>query len=245
MGAYGNAYGGYGPYDYPANQVNAYVMAAVRASTAHAIFHRAQRDLDSAVREADRRFETSPEMRQALAAERDAYNALNESRRKALQGLVGDEHYQRVAALRQEIHERIQDGRANRTATPDEVLAMAKLKLQYGTDLRAMEADALNAEPSVKEAQDRLVAAGSRVAALRERHADDLRISPDVVAARRNYEDAKIAEIAAQSFLHGSIVAGETALDAFYYARTPYRGYYPGNYDNYNNGYGGYPYARY
>src|SRR3954471_21340240 len=83
----------------------------------------------------------------------------------------------------------------------DELISMATLKMSYAVDIRAMEADALNAEPGVKDAQDKLVAAGSRVATLRARHRDSLREDPDILMARRNLEDARVARLSAEAYL--------------------------------------------
>ena len=145
--------------------------------------------------------------------------------------MVADERYQRLAALRQDLADRIQTGRADRIYSAEEIVSMAQLKMKYATDMHAMEADALNAEPAVKDAQDRLVAAGSRIAALRERHDDARRNDPDLLDARRNVEDARIAKIAAEAYYNATAIAGDYALDAFYLGRSA-----AGRYSNYNYG---------
>jgi phospholipase/lecithinase/hemolysin len=226
--------GSYGPYDFPSAQLNNYAAAFARAVTARAMFRRAEGELNQAVAEFERRYQNSAEMRQAIADERAAYEALNRARRKALQPIVNDEKYMRLTALYQDLAERLQQGRVTRSIAADEVIAMAQIKLKYASDLHAMEADTLNGDGSVREAQDRLVAAGSRVAALRQRQDDARRADPDLLAARRNVEDARIAQLAADAYLTGQAIAAGEGLDGYYWARTPYRGYYP------NTIYGGY-----
>jgi hypothetical protein len=230
--------GSYGPYDFPSAQLNNYASAFARAVTARAMFRRAESELNLAFTDFERRFDNSPEMRQAVADERAAYESLNRARRKSLQSIINDEHYVRLTALYQDLADRLNQGRATHSISADEVMAMAQLKLKYASDLHAMEADTLNADASVREAQDRLVAAGSRVAALRQRHDDVRRSDPDLLTARRNVEDARVAQLAADAYLVGQAIAAGEGLDGYYWARTPYRGYFPNTV--YSGGYGGY-----
>ena len=230
--------GSYGPYDFPSAQLNNYASAFARAVTARAMFRRAESELNLAFTDFERRFDNSPEMRQAVADERAAYESLNRARRKSLQSIINDEHYMRLTALYQDLADRLNQGRATHSISADEVMAMAQLKLKYASDLHAMEADTLNADASVREAQDRLVAAGSRVAALRQRHDDVRRSDPDLLTARRNVEDARVAQLAADAYLVGQAIAAGEGLDGYYWARTPYRGYFPNTV--YSGGYGGY-----
>jgi hypothetical protein len=208
-----------------------------------AMFSQAQSDLDRGVRDFERRFERSPEMQQALAAERNAYNELNEVRRKALQSTLSDQHYQRLAALRADLHEQIQKGRAAKSLSQDQILAMAQVKLAHANEMHDMETDALSGDQAVRDAQEKLMQAGARVAALRQAKDEAMRHDPELLVARRNVEDARIARLTAEAYLHGTITAAGVALDAFYYARTPYRGYWPTTNYGYGYGYGGYGYS--
>ena len=241
MPAYGGAGGYYYGYGgYPAYEVNNVVLAQARAATARALFRRAEADLGRAFRAAQREFDRSQEIREALAAERTAYEQLNTARRKAISTLADDARYQRLLALKADAAEQLAEGRANRSLSPGEVLSMATLKMSYATDIRAMEANALNNEPDVKTSQDRLVAAGTRVADIRQRHDEALRTNPDILVARRNLEDARLAKLTAEAFLHGAYHAGITAMDyAHWINRRAYgsSGYGIG-YDPYGYGYG-------
>jgi len=225
----GNGYGSVSGL-YPSAEMNSYATAMARAATARALFHQADSELGQAYRAAQRQFDGSPEYKQAIKEERDAFDALNAARTKALMSLDSDNKYQRLLALRQDLSERLDEPRTRRTLTPDEVVAMASLKMSYATEMRAIEAGALEREPTVRSAQDRLVTAGARVSELRQRYSDSLRVNPDVLMARRNLEDARVAKLTAEAYLHAAMVNGSYALDyAYYLYRRPNNGNYYGN----------------
>lgn len=231
-------YGGsYGAQDFPSNQIYAVVIANTRYATATALFRRAENELSIAFRNAEHRFETSAELRDAVVAERDAYTQLNAARRHALQSVVNDEKYTRLQALKDDLAEQIESRRAHHEIMLDELLSLATLKMRYAVDIRLIEADALNADASVKDAQDKLVAAGSRVAALRTRYKESLREDADILAARRNLEDARVARIAAEAYLRSAACASDVALNYSYWLHRSGYGYGYG-YGDYGTGYG-------
>ena len=71
-----------------------------------------------------------------------------------------------------------------------------------------------------------------------QQHDDVQQSDPDLLTARRNVEDARIANLAADAYLTGQTIAAEEGLDGYYWARTPYRGYFPNTI--YGGGYGSY-----
>jgi len=204
--------------DYPFSEMNGYVVAQARLATARAMFRRAETELSIAFRNAQHDFESSQAFQDALRDEKTDYDNLNAARRKALQSLATDQKYQRLAALRADMSEQIGQRRAAHNITQDEIVVMAKLKLSYAVEMRAMEAVALsNDGGDVKAAQDKLVAAGSKVAALRARYDESLRSNPEIVTARRNLEDARIVKITAAAYLDGTELSASDALDYAYY----------------------------
>jgi hypothetical protein len=225
----GNGYGSVGGL-YPSNEMNSYAAAMARAATARALFRLADSELGQAYRAAQRQFDASLEYRQALKEEKDAYDALTAARSKAFASLSSDNKYQRLLALRQDLSDRLDDMRARRALSQEEIIAMANLKMSYSTEMRSYEMNAMNNEPTVKQSQDRLVTAGARVSELRQHYSDSLRTSPEILMARRNLEDARIAKLTAEAYLHAAMENGSYALDYAYYL---YRR--PGN-GGYNNG---------
>jgi chromosome segregation ATPase len=225
-----NPYGSVGGL-YPSAEMNAYAAAMARAATARALFHLADSELSQAYRAAQKAFDNSAEYRQALREEKDAYENLNGARAKALSTLSSDDKYQRLAALRQDLTERLDDLRSRRGMSQQEIIAMANLKMSYSTEMRSFETVALNNEPAVKQAQDRLVAAGQHVSELRQRYSDSLRVNPEILVARRNLDDARIAKLTAEAYLHAAMTNGSYALDyAYYLYRRPSNNYYGGGY---------------
>lgn len=210
--------GGLGYNDYPSSDVYNYVIARTRAITAQAMFRRAESELTIAFRDARRAFETSQAYQDAVREERVAYDELNNTRRKSLRSLADDMKYQHLALLRQDLTEQIARRRAAHNISQEEVLAMATLKMNYATDMRAMEAQVIAGDGGqVKAAQDRLVAAGSRLATLRAKYDESLRTSPEILAARRNLEDAKLVRLIADANLTGSAYATDQALEYAYF----------------------------
>ena len=210
------ASGSYG--DYPFTEMNSYVVAEARLATARALFRRAETELSIAFSNAQHDFEASQAFQDALRDEKTSYDNLNAARRKALQSLGTDLKYQRLAALRADLSEQIHMRRAAHDTTQDEIVVMATLKMSYAVEMREMEGVALgNDGGDVKAAQDKLVAAGSKVAALRARYDTSLRSNPEIVTARRNLEDARIVEITAAAYLDGTALSAEQALEYAYY----------------------------
>jgi hypothetical protein len=205
--------------DFPDDQVHDWVVANARYAYSRATFHRAEKELDSAVRGAQFTFEQSKEYGDAVAAEKQAYDAYVAERVKALQSVVTDPKYIAALELRDETGNKLKRLRAmNKGELPREVLvAMASLKLQYANDAHVMEAAALEKDDALKDARRKMVEAGARVTALRNNFDASIRTNPQVLMARRNLEDSRVALITAEAYLNGATVAGAIATDYSYY----------------------------
>ena len=236
--------GYYGYGNFPSVEVHDAVVANARAAQARALFRRAENALNSSVRRAVRTFEGSRDLREAQRAEKDAYAAYTLARRRALQSVLEDPKYRAIMELRQELSDQISYKRANRAVDDrtdkqvmDDVLAMATLKMTYAADARAMEQLALESDSTTQEAQAKLREAGTRVAEMKREFDEALRNDPDLLAARENLEDARIARLTASAYLKGAAIAAEEALDFAYYLNRynrysgagyrEYRDYYP------------------
>jgi hypothetical protein len=239
-------YYGYG--NFPTYEVHDTVVANARAATARALFRRAENALNSAVRRAVRTFEGSSELRDAQKTEKDAWDAYSVARRRALQSVLENPKYRAIMSLRQELSDQIVYKRNNRTYDErtdrqlmDDILAMATLKMNYAADARAMEKLALETNAEAKDAQAKFRQASARVSELRKDFDDALRNDRDLIAARQNLEDARIARLTANAYLKGAREAADEALDFAWYLNRyhryqgasylDYRGYYP-----YSNG---------
>jgi hypothetical protein len=237
-------YYGYG--NWPSVEVHDTVMANARAATARALFRRAENALNSAVRHAVRTFEGSDDLRNAQKAEKDAWEAYSTARRRALQSVLENPKYRAIMSLRQELSDQIVYKRTNRTydertdkQVMDDILSMATLKMNYAADARAMEQLALETNAEAKDAQAKFRQASARVSDLRKDFDDALRNDRDLLAARRNLEDARIARLTANAYLKGAREAADLAIDFAYYLNryTRYNGVNYGDYRDY------YPYS--
>ena len=113
-------------------------------------------------------------------------------------------------------------------ASKDEIVAMATLKMNYASDARALEVAALSADPTLKSAHDRMVAASQRVSQLRAQIEEALHDAPEVLVARNNLENARIAVVEASAAAYASAVAGSSALNYSYYLHRNDATYGPG-----------------
>lgn len=251
-----------GPEDFPSNEVHDAVVANARAATARAVYRRVESDLHATVRAAQRDFEQSAELREAVAAEQRAYDALVDARLVALRDVLDDPRYQAMRDLREGLSRQIADRRdgistAAREARlvsadtrplarhGDDVIAIASVKLRIGSDVAAMEREVLADDAEVRRAKDDLVKASARVATLRGAFDRTLRMNDELKQARDALDEAKIARVTAESYLQGASLAARTALDFSYYLHR--YDYY--RYQNNDYGYGyrsaryGYPYS--
>lgn len=253
-----------GPEDFPSNEVHDAVVANARAATARAVYRRVESDLHATVRSALRDFEQSAELRETIAAEQRAYDALVDARREALRDVLDDPKYQAMRDLREGLSRQIADRRdgvapAAREARlvslepadarplargRDDVIAIASVKLRVGSDAAAMEREALADNDDVRRAKDDLVQAGARVSTLRNAFDRTLRTNDELKRVRDQLDEAKIARITAESYLQGASQAARAALDFSYYLHR--YDYY--RYNNADYGYGyrsnrsGYPF---
>ncbi|HUB27236.1 MAG TPA: hypothetical protein VL992_17560 [Tepidisphaeraceae bacterium] len=146
-----------------------------------------------------REFELSPQYQQALQDVTNAREALDAAERPILKLLAGDAHYQELAAKRLKMQIVLsEDGLEFR-----DLLDIAWAKMQYGSEMHRMEGDALASDPSVQEARKQLVAAQRTADLMRKRFEATLYRNPQWMAARQNYDSARIALAGAQAAVCG------------------------------------------
>lgn len=215
-----NAAGGGGGSDFPDAALRDWVVASARVANTRAIFRRAERDLDGAVRAAQRSFEESRDYQEALAAEKQAYDAYTGQRQHALESVVNDPKYKAAIDLRDEMGRKIAHLRATakRGEVPKEMLlAMASQKLQFAADAHAMETAALEKDSKLQDDRQKMVQASGRVSELRSRLDASIRNDPRILEARRHLEDARVALITAEAYWNAATTAGALATDYAYY----------------------------
>jgi hypothetical protein len=203
--------------NFPGDNLQDWVVANARAAHARAMFHRNEHDLTAAVRDAQFTYEHSKDFKDAQSAETQAYNDYTAARQRALADVVKDPKYIETIRLRDQLGDLIQRRRANKDINHEELLAIASQKLQFASDARAMEMQALDQSQELKDARKKLVDASSRLTAMRQQFDDSVRSNPQILAARKNLEDARVALITAQAYLDGATAAGGLALDYAYY----------------------------
>jgi hypothetical protein len=251
--AYRDGYARYGAGsvngEFPSAEVGDFVLANARAATARMMFRRAESALSAAVRDARREFEASAELKQALADEKAAHDAFDKARRDALAQVVASAKYRAILSLHEDLGRQIVAHRRGLQspgrqdvypviASPADPAAAAlftaaELRMQVAGDARAMEREAIEASDDLRAARSRLTAAARKVSELRQGFDSALREDPDLLAARRALEDARISRVTAAAYLRGSRLAAEEAVNFAYFlhrydsqvAFDPYAGY--------------------
>jgi hypothetical protein len=206
--------------DFPEDSVHDFVLASAGAARSRALLHLAEDHLTETIRNSEFMYEQSPEFREAAAAEKRAYDAYTAERQKALQSVLTDPAYVAAIQLRDEMANRIDKLRAMSKPGPvprEDLLAAASQKLQYASDAHNMERDALDKDPALQEARQKMVQASARVADLRAVFDNSVRMNPQIVQARRNLEMARVELITAEAYYSASAAASAVATDYSYY----------------------------
>jgi hypothetical protein len=212
------AQGGMGASDFPIDQVHDWVVANARYAYTRAMFHRAEKELDDSVRMSQFTFEQSKEYQEAVAAEKRAYDNYIAERQRALQSVLKDPKYVASLELRDKTADRIANLRSKHGDVPREMLVeLAALKLQFASDAHGMESEALDRADALKESRRRMVEANAKVAALRTSFDTSVRTNPQILQARRNLEDSRVALITAEAYLNASTCATAVAADYTFY----------------------------
>jgi hypothetical protein len=258
----------HGAADFPSGEVHDAVVAYTEAAAARAMFRRAESALAATVRLAYKAVESTPELRDAQAAEQKAYEGYLAARDEALKDVIASDKYKAMQDLRDNLAEQIADRkdavataferRANERrpgerpsrvrlvstesaaaqAQQESVMAMATLKMRVASDARVMEREALASDDKVRQARQDWLAAGAKVAALRADNERKARDNQDIKKAAQAVEDARVARVTAESYFRGADLAAGEALDFSYWIHRY-------DYYRYNRYYDLSPYASY
>lgn len=212
--------GAYGQSDFPQDSVHDWVVASARAARARAMLHVAESSLDGNIRDAQLAFENSKDYRDALAAEKQAYDQYTTERQRALKSVLSDPKYQAAVQLRDDMADQLAKVRAMARPNPvprEDLLAMASQKLQFSSDAHNMERDALDKDSAVQDARQKMVQASRRVQDLRNSFDSTIRTNPQIVQARRSLEMARVELVTAEAYYNAASIAGAVATDYSYY----------------------------
>lgn len=219
--------------DYPAVEVQSVPPAAAAAAAARMRSDFARREVQRVVDTLRQDLASSREYVAAMAEEREAYAAYDAERKRVLDHLSDDAQYAALAGLTARLGNEIRNAHPGSDATTDQWAALvpaASMKLSYAQGARQLEMSALAGDEQVRAAWDRLVAAGQRVHALRADMDRAVRRDEQFLAARKSYEDARIASVASAALLRSALVARDVALDYYRYLYRTERFFYGPDY---------------
>jgi hypothetical protein len=206
--------------DFPQDPVHDWVVATARAARSRALLHLAEKQLNDSIRDAQSSFEQSREYRDAVATEKQAYDAYNAQRQKALQSVVHDPKYVAAIELRDQLADKLEHLRALARPNPlprEDLLAIASQKLQYASDAHNMEREALENNAAVQDARQKMVQASARVSELRASFDNSVRMNPQIAQARSNLDMARVELITAEAYYGAAAEASVLATDYSYY----------------------------
>jgi hypothetical protein len=209
-----------GQSDFPADQLQDWVMATARAAHARAMLHLAEKRLNDSVRDSQWTFEQSKEYRDAVADEKQAYNAYTAERRKALESVVKDPTYLAALELSDQLGDKIHQVRAvskSRHAANEEVLAMASQRMEYASQAHAMERAALEKDSALQDARQKMVQANAKLTALQANFDTSIRMNPQIQQARQNLDEARVTLITAEAYASAAATAGDLATNYVFY----------------------------
>jgi hypothetical protein len=227
-----------GPSDYPSAEINQVPAAKARETVARAVYDRARSALYTTVDSVYEDFHYSPQFQAALRDEKNAHEAFDVSRDRALAGVASDPRYRALKELAAQMSRKLEVLHEHPQQNREQILATASVKLDYTSRMSEMESDALASDQAVQSARTRLVEAAARVADMRGQFKRQARRDSTFLAARSNMDNAQIAYLGANAYFEYSIDAATIALDYAYWVHRydPYN-YYPWGYVT---NYGGY-----
>jgi len=213
--------------DSPSAEIRQIPSAAAAAVEARWVFNQTLVDLSNATRLLQTQIEQTPEFAKALREEKSAYDSLAEARRSSLASLLNNPAYAGSEQLRQNLSQQIVE--AFEVDQPDTVRieAMAKLKMEYGRENRAIEQSVLERDQAYLSARTQYLTAATAVRDLRQKQSMAVATDENLIAIRRQIAEARIAKLASAAFLNSAVRARDYALNyAEFYVQYDRRRYY-------------------
>jgi hypothetical protein len=164
-------------------------------------YRRLDRELNITSSQMRRDFRQSEQYDSAVVEFKNAYAALEAARRGALRDLVGTPEYIAITELRADVNEQLADEKFAAKPDFEKVAALAELKMENITPVRAAEIELLSNDSGVRDAKARLIQAARALTQLEREFVQDVRESIDLASIRKSRADAKIAMLASAAYL--------------------------------------------
>ncbi len=221
--------------DSPAGDIRAVPPARAAAVQARWVHNQLLTDLNIATRMRSLELESKPEYRKAVSEEAAAYDAMQSARAQALSGLNKNDAYIASEQLRSQLTEQIKDLHYDRKPDESRIHAMAKLKLNYVSDNRRLETDALMRDENYQNARKNYTQTAQRVSELRGANALTVAMDQDLISLRRGVAETRIAKLVSQAYLDSTVRARNIAVNYSAFSRNVDR-YRPVGYPSYSSG---------
>jgi hypothetical protein len=214
-----------------------YDMAPVtaRAAVAEAQYDRAIADFAAITAGLRRQFENSSQYVSAQRELDSARSAYNDAVAPLKDALLRDPKYHGLVEKRTQMEIALSDPGLD----SDQRLDLATRKMQYSTVVGQMENNAIDNDPVAHDAKIRLAAAQQAFTDLKSNFEASLDSQPELVAARRNLDNARTNAIGADAYLDGAWITRADTIDALHTQYAPQPAPNPNYYWPYV--YAGYP----
>jgi chromosome segregation ATPase len=145
--------------------------------------------------------EAAPEVAAALKAVKEAQETFDTARQPVLDELGKQPEYQAAVAAREALKARVRDAQAATAPNPDTLRDLAVQVMNADSAVGKLEAAALALDPKVKQAQEKLDAAATALAALKAKGEEAVKQNPEYASAKKALDDARTQLAAAERAL--------------------------------------------
>ena len=148
-------------------------------------------------------FRESEKFVQATDKFNAAYAKLEAARERAVKDLKQSDQYQASLSLKNRVTAQIAEEVAKdpKNLDVDRLSALASLKLDFMSQVRVLEQDAIAASTEVVDAREKLQTAGVELASLERQFEKTIRDNVELIDLRKSCEEAKISYLASSAYL--------------------------------------------
>ena len=216
----------------PSNDIRAVPLANAMRVRLRWQYRQSLIDLNNTVHMMQVQFECRPDYVAAITDERQSYGEMLMARANALGGLKNNAAYIASQDLCKYVSAQIAYERSKKKPDDSKLLALASIRMDFISDNRKLEADALGRDQNYQNCRKRMIATAEKLSQMNTDQQFAVATDPTLIGLRKQFANARIERLTADAYFAGTVQAANAAIDyARYYRRFDYGNGY---------GYGGY-----